>query len=81
MNTFAGLLLGLLIPSLLLNLYLVRTVRGSYQYAVRAAEHYGAEDIMNERAIAYSDMATVITLDGKADPKWELGDLDGPDEP
>ena len=37
------------------------------------AEHYEEEGgLMDERAIAYSDMATVITLDGKAEPKWEL---------
>lgn len=48
-----------------------RTWRGTL--VAETAEHYEEEGgLMDERAIAYSDMATVITLDGKAEPKWEL---------
>lgn len=41
-------------------------LRRCYEYAVARAEE---RDILDPEAMAYSDMATVITLDGKCSPR------------
>lgn len=48
-----------------------------YRYAVHCADHewegWDTNDLFRAgRSSAYSDMATVITLGGRAEPPWDL---------
>lgn len=63
-------LVALVVTLMVLVIHLLTSQMRSYRYAVAAAAHYMRSD--PRRASAYDDMATVITLDGKATPKWEL---------
>lgn len=70
-----GLLLALTVGSVswavtvsIFCVHLWRTHVRIHDYARREADHYG----ISERGFAYNDMAIVITLDGKAEPKHEL---------
>lgn len=48
-----------------------RAKKRCLDYCYEAVEHYG---VGSERAIAYSDMAAVLVLDGKCEAKWKLRD-------
>lgn len=59
---------GLFVWSLAMNYQQMKARERTHRYAVTMAERFDATD---PRGQAYSDMATVIILGGKAEPrKW-----------
>lgn len=59
-----GALIGGFLGMTCATLYLWRARERTYRYAVRMAESY---DLLDPAGRAYSDMATVIVLDGRVD--------------